>query len=237
MVAYHAIIERPSTALAVAGLVLAVTAGCTNMESVVSDKNPPPSSAPPSSAAPPAPEPPAPPPTPVLPSSVPAGTWAKIPKPGDGAPDTWDNRRWYAKHVQLAVPGEPKINPARGRQLLQKVRADLAKQSSVPASAITVDVDSASGSITVAAGTKGGLLVRGQEREVGVCSEIFFATSLAGTFNDFAKAGVRALVCKSEGCQAVFDMRPTAPGGGIYAGDKCMGLADAMKAAGILVPE
>jgi hypothetical protein len=172
-----------------------------------------------------------------LPSSVPAGTWASIPQPGSGYPDDVEGKRWYAKHVALAVPGEPKINQARAKQLLQRVRAEMAKQSSVPTNAITVEVNDAAGLVTVEPGKKGGVLVKGEAQEFGACSEMFLATSLIEVREDLAKAGVRAIVCRSDGCQGVFDLRPTSEGGGVYAGEQCLYLADALRLSGIRVPQ
>jgi hypothetical protein len=69
---------------------------------------------------------------------------------------------------------------------------------------------------------------------MGVCSEFLFASSLIigdGNRENMAKAGVRAVMCKSDGCAAVMDMRPTAPEGGLYGGDDCADTTEFMKQA------
>lgn len=186
---------------------------------------------------PPAPAPIQPPPAsaepvPSVAASVAKGTWAKIPMPGTDLPDTPENRARYMVQVASAVPGEPKINPKAAMPLLQRLRAELAKQASVPVSSITVAIGDASASVLVATGTMGGLKVHDEPRDVPVCSEMLFATSVitAGLSHEvFIKAGVRSILCKSDGCVGVMDTRPTSPGGGIYGGTSCLSLEEALR--------
>jgi hypothetical protein len=183
---------------------------------------------------------PTPQPLPAPPSSVKPGTWAKIPKPGDDAPDTGENRLRYMANVAQIVRGEPPINKVRGKQLLLRVRAELAKQASISLSSIEVNLGDGSGSIVVADGVQGQLLVKGEPRRFAACSEALLGSSvlIAGvTPEEFAKAGVRAVLCKSDGCVGIIDMRPTAPGGGVYGGNSCLSVAEMVRLAGIPVPE
>lgn len=185
-------------------------------------------------APPPPPAEPPLPPAPAFPTSVPKGTWATFPKPGDGMADTPANRTNYFLQVALEVPGEPKINPKAARPLLEKLRAEMAKQGSIPLSAITVGVGDSAGSIKVAKGSKARLKNGDDVVEFGACSEAMFATSMltAGVTHEvFAKAGVRAVVCNSDGCSGIMDMRPTAPGGGVYGGDACLSMEQMLNKA------
>jgi hypothetical protein len=169
---------------------------------------------------------------PTMPTSVPAGTWATIPKPGDDVPDTPDNRLGYMKNVLTSVPGEPPIQKKAATVLMEKLRATLAKQCSVPLSAIKVGVGDASASITVAPGTLAHLSVSGQPRAFPVCSEGLFASSMLiaeTTHEELSKAGVRGILCKSDGCVAVMNTRPTATNGGMYAGDACLSMAEMLR--------
>jgi|HubBroStandDraft_6_1064221.scaffolds.fasta_scaffold505855_1 hypothetical protein len=184
-------------------------------------------------APPPAPAPvPVPePPLPNLPTSVPKGTWAKIPMPGTDIPDTPANAAWYVKHLGI-VPGEPALNVKVATGLLLRVRAEMAKQGTIPLAAITVAAGDGIGAITVAKGTFAKFLVHGEPRQFGACNELLFAGAqlAAGvSHEDFAKVGVRAVVCNSDDCAAAMDMRPTAPGGGVYAGESCPRMDEMIK--------
>jgi len=169
--------------------------------------------------------------------SVPSGTWAKIPKPGEDYPDTPDARVEYIADVANAVPGEPRINARAAKPLLERLRAALAKNALVSPASISVVVGDSAASIKIAGGVQAAVRnVREGGRPVvaALCSEMFLPVSLmtAGlSTDDFAKAGVRGLLCMSDGCSAVLDMRPTAPGGGVYGGDACVGLSDVLPSA------
>jgi hypothetical protein len=162
-----------------------------------------------------------------VPASVPRGTWAKIPRPGEDIPDTTANRVAYMANVLAAVPGEPPVNKPAGLALLNRVRAEMAKQFSVPMGSMKVNVGDAGGSIIVATGAHAGATAHGEEKFFPACSEAVFASSIimAGLEpKDFAKAGVRGVICKSDGCSGVFDMRPTSSGGGLYGGETCLSM-------------
>ena len=60
-----------------------------------------------------------------MPTSVPDGTWAKIPRPGVEVEDTPATRLKYVSNVTDAVPGEPKVQKAKGTVLIQKGAAPL----------------------------------------------------------------------------------------------------------------
>jgi hypothetical protein len=78
------------------------------------------------------------------------------------------------------------------------------------------------------------LSVHDEPRSFPVCSEALLGTAMLNAGlgpEDFAKVGMRGLMCKSDGCVAIFDMRPTSSGGGMYAGATCLSLADMIKLA------
>lgn len=229
---------RSTSELVVLGLGVAVT--CVSIASAAAAlREPPPIHRPPAPVAAPLPAPtPTPRPVPTMPTSVPDGTWAKIPRPGVEVEDTPATRLKYVSNVTDAVPGEPKVQKAKGTVLIQKLRIELAKRSSVPVASIKASVGDTSAIITVTDGIMAGLDVHGEARYFPVCSEGLFATAIltAGLSpEDFAKAGVRAVMCLSEGCTALFDMRPTSPGGGFYGGSSCLSMADMMRLAGLPV--
>lgn len=161
----------------------------------------------------------------AFPARVPAGTWATIPMPGYELPNTSDARTDYFLHVLQAVPGEPPVKKKAGLALMAKLRATIAKQFNVSMSAIKVDVGDASASIVADRGALAGINARGTDKRFGVCSEAVLVSSMiiaSTTQEEFAEAGVRAIMCKSDGCTSIMDLRPTARGQGIYAGDLCV---------------
>lgn len=177
---------------------------------------------------------PAPAPVPSMPASVPKGTWARVPMPGKDIPNTPANRIAYTKNALAAVPGEPAVNKAAATKLLAKLRAKLAEQASIPLQSIKMNVGDSAVSLVVSDGTMAHLSVRGEPRAFPVCSEGLLGTSMLSaetTHDEFSKAGVRGILCTSDGCTAVMDMRPTTSGGGIYGGDACLSMADMMKLA------
>jgi hypothetical protein len=156
------------------------------------------------------------------------GGWAVIKRPAD----TGDARVNYMREVLAAAPGEPKIDTKAAAVLLDKLRFAIAKEVSVPAASIKPTVGESSGSLVVSAGVFARMSVHGENRNYPVCSEAFLGTGMvqAGIEpSDFAKVGMRGLMCKSDGCSAIFDMRPTSVGGGVYGGASCLSFQDMMK--------
>jgi uncharacterized protein (DUF2267 family) len=159
--------------------------------------------------------------------------WAVIPKPGTGVPDTEANRVSYIDNVSKRFPGEPPLQKAKAQAVMQKMRTALAKGSGVNASAISVKVGESAAAITVADGVYADLDVGGTEMTFGACSEPYLGLALIDvTLEALRDAGVRAIVCTAPGCSAVFDARPTAPGGGLYGGGKCISLQQMVNLAG-----
>jgi hypothetical protein len=168
----------------------------------------------------------------AVPRRVPPGTWAKMPRPGTDIPDTPVNRLRYMEQVAKSVPGEPQIDKAAARVLIQKLGAELAKQGSIPPEAMKAEVGDGVVSIAIEKGTLARMEVRGAALHFPVCSEGLLESSmlLAETTREkFARAGARALLCHSDGCTAMVDLRPTTAGGGVYGGKSCIGLADMKK--------
>lgn len=160
-----------------------------------------------------------------MPTSVPRGTWAKIPLPGTDLVDTSPNRLDYISRVSSIVPGEPPINKRAAMIVMQRVRAKMTENYAIPPSAISVTVGDGAASITIASGYAAALSVRGEPIQFAACSAWPLASSLIladATHDDMARVGVRAILCKSDGCAAALDMRPTSPGGGLYGGESCI---------------
>jgi hypothetical protein len=147
--------------------------------------------------------------------------------PGKNAPDTPDARVAYMGNVLGRVPGEPPINRAKALALLRKLRDKIAENASIEPSAIEAKVGDAAGSLFVAPGTMARILVRGEPYPLPACSEGILTTSMVAaeaTHEEFAAAGVRGILCKSDGCVAIMDLRPTTPGGGVYGGSNCVSM-------------
>lgn len=156
-------------------------------------------------------------------------TWRTIPRPGVDTPNTSAARLDYMRDVLLTHPGEPKLDPLRGRALLEKVKASLVKQASIPAASVKVNVGDQSGGLIVAKGTLAKLSHRGEILALGACSEALLATAIldAGLSPaDFSLAGMPGILCNSDHCTAIFNMRPTSTGGGLYAGEVCLSMDD-----------
>jgi hypothetical protein len=147
-------------------------------------------------------------------------------------PDSAESRITYINDVMAAAPGEPKIDKAAALVLLEKLRAGLAKPTAAVTASIKANIGESAGSLIVPAGMSAHLLVGGEARAFPMCSEAFLGAAMIESGigpEDFAKAGMRGLLCKSDGCSAVFDMRPTSSGGGLYGGTSCLGMQDVVK--------
>lgn len=158
--------------------------------------------------------------------------WHTYPMPGNGRPDSADAREEYMRQVLTAASDEPSLDKKAAAPLLERVRLAMVKNTSVSPESIKASLGDDSASITVADGVHARLAIKGEDRSFGACSEIFIGTAMASanvTPDDFAKVGMRGLLCKSTGCAAVFDMRPTSKGGGLYGGSSCLSLADAKR--------
>lgn len=158
--------------------------------------------------------------------------WAVIPRPGKDIPDSPENRITYMGAVMKEVQGEPKINKAKATQLMQRLRASFAKNAGISQQVVKVNVGDSAASFIVNDGVKAELSAKGKPYEIGACSEVLLGAAMVEAKlapAEFAAVGVRGLLCKSDGCVAIFDMRPTSSGGGLYGGAECLSLADAMK--------
>lgn len=159
--------------------------------------------------------------------------WATLPKPGRDTPNTGDARLAYMSSVLNAHPGEPPINKARAEKLMVELRRGLADAAGIAPTTIKAGAGDAAGSLIVGDGVVGKVAIKGEVAAVAVCSEAYLATALLSVgLEKFQSAGVRGVLCKSTGCTAIFDLRPTSgDGGGVYNGDNCVSLADMMGAA------
>lgn len=161
--------------------------------------------------------------------------WHTYPMPGNGRPDSKEAREEYMEQVLTAAPDEPKLDKTAAQPLLEKLRLAMVKAANLPGTSVKVGLGDGSGSITIPDGTYAHLSVAGETRAFGACSEMFLGLAIINsgvTPTDFANVGMRALLCKSSGCAAVFDMRPTSKGGGLYGGTSCLSLAEAKRLAG-----
>jgi len=162
------------------------------------------------------------------------GQWATFPKPGVNVADTEENRLAYIGKVLAQASGEPPLNEAQARLLLEKWRAALADMTNIPVSKIKIHVGDSSGGLHVDHGAMA--IVKaddGRKKQFPACSEAFIATSFVNADlkdEDFAKAGLRGVTCTSEGCSVVLNMRPNAPKGhgALYSIEKCASMEDVM---------
>lgn len=162
------------------------------------------------------------------------GGWAVIPRPGLDA----DSRIVYMRQVSEAAPGEPKLDKKAAGVLLTKLRLSMEKLGSLPAGSIKASLGETAGAMIVPPGVSATLLVHGhRQQSFPVCSEAFLGTGMVDAEispSDFANAGMRGLICKSDGCSAIFDMRPTSVGGGVYGGPSCLHVGEMVK---LVAPE
>jgi len=179
----------------------------------------------------PAPPPPA---LATVPTRVPAGTWAKIPAPGVDIPNTPATRLKYMSQVFEVVPGEPLMDERGAAVLMGKLRAEFARQTGIPLASIKVVMKDGSASIVVDSGVKATAKTKeGRRREFPACSEAFLAMSMVteDTLPEkFVAVGMRGLLCMSDDCVAVVDMRPTNSSSGFYSGEACVSIQELAQA-------
>jgi hypothetical protein len=177
--------------------------------------------------------PPPPSPNPVV--LGPSGGWATVRRPGRELSNTANDRLKYMSNVLQAHAGEPPLKKAAARPIVDRLRKELAKAAGVSAARIKATVGDTAASMFIDDGVMGRV---GKDEsdaiEVGVCSEIYLANAILGIPGNkeaFADAGIRAVMCTSKDCSALFDMRPTATGGGFYHGEACVSLGDLVEMA------
>lgn len=170
---------------------------------------------------------------PPVTSAKQVGGWARFALPEANSA----SREAYKRGVVLAQKFEPPLDRFKAAAMLEHARQDLAKGAEIPAFKIKASLDGASGTLVVAGGTETAIANprSGGAMRAGVCSEAYLGTALVDLASGKAAAtGLRAITCRSDGCSAVFDLRPTRPdGGGVYDGQACVGLVDLLHAVGM----
>ena len=166
-------------------------------------------------------------------ASADAKGWRRFPLPSADL----SSKARYSSAVLTSQPGEPPMNKKGAAPWLQLARSNLATGTAkIPITQIKATLADGVGTLTVASGVETKIAnPRGRPIRAGICSEVYFATALVELAEGNAAAsGLRAIKCESDGCSAVFDLRPTRPdGGGVYTGEACASMADMFSALGL----
>lgn len=148
-------------------------------------------------------------------------TWATIVPPGDVSTEA--ERLHFVAEVLRVHDGEPRPNLTAAEEYGRAVARELSRTASIPLSAITVRASGNGVGLTVRTGTRPRVRAGGRALRHGVCSEPFLVTAVASVRADPTIDGVTSVMCFSDVCMALADMRPTRPRGGFfYGGDACL---------------
>lgn len=162
-------------------------------------------------------------------NEAPRGFWAKLRHPTRAEMTTTAGRLQYWAHVGQAQRGElATVDTAKMAELLPRLQARIAEVANVPTSQVSVQVGVSAIRVKFQEGAIG---TSSDGRPAGYCAPGMFAPALMrGMSRELLAANVRGVMCTSDRCGGMYNLRPESAGTLVLDGDACPGIDELLRA-------